>query len=367
MSESTAAGPMTDLKAKFPNAVWTTRALNRLARAQIPGSGLGGLAASVGWAARVQGTASPVPFSAPRLIQFCGAYPPGWDAGELIAVPELIASTRKGESLLASTAAQAQVPVEIVEVPGHEFVAPGLLDTASLHSAQSLGRQSADRAIDQGADILLIGTFGAGAATAAAAVTSFTTRMDITELVAPMFNREGLIDDASWMRRVAALRDHMAHNRGFKRKADDVSARLGGAALSAAAAAIVSAAVRSVPVLLDGPGAMAAMMIAREYTLAAPKWCYSPDRSPHPVVERLAKQTGMAAGAGLGVDIADGISNVLGWQLMQRAVELAASLPIPEDGESDDSVEKETEEDTEEDTELPLELQPNVDPNLLED
>ena len=364
MSESTAPGPLTDLKAKFPNAVWTTRANNRLLRAQIPGSGLGGLAPGVGWAARVQGTAAPQPFDTPKMLMFAGRYPDGWSDGDTPNLDEQVAATVQGTSLLAQTAAEANLPLEVVDIDKREAEFPALLNESARDEVLAVGRDHANRAIDSGSDLLIIGTLGAGATTASAAVTSFTTRMEITQLVPPMTNPGGLINDAAWMRRVAALRDHMAPNRRFKRQADAIVARLGGAALGAAAGAIVAAAVRRVPVLVDGAGGLGAMMIAREYTLAAPKWCYSPDRSPHPVVTRLAKQTGMALGSGLGVDVADGVGTVLGWGLMQQALQLSQAIPILEDGK----VEEEEEEPEEQVDDDPVEsMEEFIDPNMLED
>src|SRR5690606_7883504 len=91
----------------------------------------------------------------------------------------------------------------------------------------------------------------------------------------------------------------------------------------------------STPVLLDGAAAAAAMMLARDYGLAAPKWCYMPNRSAHPVVAKLAKQGGLADDFGLALDLGDGAGLVVGWELLQHALRLSAALP-PAEGEQDE-------------------------------
>jgi nicotinate-nucleotide--dimethylbenzimidazole phosphoribosyltransferase len=95
------------------------------------------------------------------------------------------------------------------------------------------------------------------------------------------------------------------------------------------AAAIFTAATRSTAVLVDGPAAVAAVMLARDFGLAAPKWCYAPNRSTHPVVVKLAKQAGLADDLALELDLPDGTALPLGWELIQAGLRISQSLPMP--------------------------------------
>ena len=335
MTDTTDAGPLDGLKPKFPNGVWTTRANARLQNTLIEGTGLGNLQAAVGWAARMQATEAPEPFSSPRMLLFAGEYPRGWAAGDTAPLAEQVLAVRRGEGLIGGEAARAGLPVEVVETGPSEGVEGPLLDEPALAEALTLGRETADRAIDGGADLLLVGGLGAGAATAAVAICSFVAKEDITSFLPQLHAPGGLVDDVSWMARVAALRDHLAFNHGFKRKADALVSRLAGAQIGAMAGAILASATRSTPVLLDGAAAAAAMMLARDYGLAAPKWCYMPNRSAHPVVAKLAKQGGLADDFGLALDLGDGAGLVVGWELLQHALRLSAALP-PAEGEQDE-------------------------------
>lgn len=333
MTDTTDVGPLDDLKAKFPNGVWTTRANARLQNALIEGTGFGSLQPAVGWAARMQATELPEPFTAPRMLLFAGAYPEGWDAGEDSPLADQVLAARRGEGLLGAEAARAGIPVEVVETGPSGGSEGPLLDESGLAEALTLGRETAERAIDGGADILLIAGLGAGAATAAVGICSFIGKEDITSYMPQLHAPGGMVDDSSWMARVSALRDHLAFNHGFKRKADTLVSRLGGAEIGAMAGTIMAAATRSTPMLLDGATAAAAMMLARDYGLAAPKWCYMPNRPPHPVVAKLAKQGGLADDVGTGLDLGDGTGLILGWEMLQQALRLSSALPMEEKDE----------------------------------
>ncbi|WP_026922357.1 nicotinate-nucleotide--dimethylbenzimidazole phosphoribosyltransferase [Glycomyces arizonensis] len=328
MTDTTDAGPLDDLKPKFPNGVWTTRANARLQDALIEGTGLGNLHAAVGWAARMQATDAPEPFTSPRMLLFAGEYPEDWDAGDASPLADQVLAVQRGEGLIGAEVTRAGIPVEVIETGASGGGEGPLLDESALEEALALGRETADRAVDGGADLLLIAGLGAGAATAAVAVCSFVAKEDITAYMPQLHAPGGLVDDSSWMRRVAALRDHLAFNHGFKRKPASLVSRLGGAEVGAMAGAILTAATRSTPMLLDGPAAVAAMTLARDYGLASPKWCYMPNRSPHPVVAKLAKQGGLADDVGLGLGLGDGAGLVLGWELLQQSLRLSAALPL---------------------------------------
>lgn len=329
MTETTDAGPLADLKAKFPNGVWTTRANARLQDALIEGAGLGRLQPAVGWAARMQATEAPEPFASPQLLLFAGTYPDGWDTGDYAPVEELAAELEKGQGTLAEQASRAGLPLTVVHTGASEGVDGPLLDETELDAALRLGRETADRAIDAGADLLLISALGAGATTASVAVCSFIAKDDITTFMPQLHAPGGSVYDSAWMGRIAALRDHVAFNRGFKRSPEALISRLGGAAIGTMAAAIFTAAVRSTAILIDGPAAMAAMMIARDFGLAAPKWCYAPNRSAHPVVVKLAKQGGLADDLGFDLDLPDAAALPIGWELLQQGLRISQALPMP--------------------------------------
>lgn len=343
MTQTTDAGPLADLKAKFPNGVWTTRANARLQDALIEGAGLGRLGAAVGWAARMQATDAPIPFTSPRMLLFAGEYPAGWDSGDYAPVETQAAALERGEGTLAEQASRSSLPITVVRTGASTGVEGPLLDETELDAALRLGRESADSAIDAGADLLLVSGIGAGASTAAVGVCAYIAKEDITSYLPQLHAPGGSVFDSAWMGRISALRDHVAFNRGFKRTPEALVSRLGGAAIGAMAAAIFTAAVRSTAMLIDGPAAVAAMMIARDFGLASPKWCYAPNRSQHPVVVKLGKQGGLADDLGLDLDLPDAAALPIGYELVQQGLRAAQTFPMPVKDEPKESAEEPSE------------------------
>ncbi|MFC4336613.1 nicotinate-nucleotide--dimethylbenzimidazole phosphoribosyltransferase [Salininema proteolyticum] len=320
MTDSTELAPIAEVKAKFPNGVWTSRARRRLERLVRRPSGFGTWEGSLTWAARVQGTAEPVPFSTPRALLFAGEYPEAWDAGFEGGLAEQMADVEAQTGPLGAAFADAGLPVELVEVAPSLGSGGPLLTPEEVEDALLVGRETADAAIDSGADVLLMAGLGLGAEMAAVAVCAGVLKNDIANYLPLSALPDGIVDDYSWMERVSALRDHLALNRGFERKPGEIVAHVAGAELGAMAAAIVTAASREVPVVLDGPVAAAAAMLARDFQLASPKWCCMPNRAPHPVVEKMANQAGLPDGVGLTLDLGDGAGLVPGWTQLQAAL-----------------------------------------------
>jgi nicotinate-nucleotide--dimethylbenzimidazole phosphoribosyltransferase len=122
VTETTDAGPLADLKAKFPNGVWTTRANARLQDALIEGAGLGRFQPAVGWAARMQATDAPEPFTSPQMLLFAGEYPDGWATGDYAPVEEQAEALENGEGPLAEQAARSGLPITVVRTPASEGV-----------------------------------------------------------------------------------------------------------------------------------------------------------------------------------------------------------------------------------------------------
>ncbi|HIW62483.1 MAG TPA: nicotinate-nucleotide--dimethylbenzimidazole phosphoribosyltransferase [Candidatus Stackebrandtia excrementipullorum] len=323
MSEDSSATVQDKVKVPFPDAAYATRSMTRLASARLPGAGLGTLVNAVSWAGRVQATAEPAPFTQVQAVVVAGSCEGGFSAGgeESDAVGQL----------LDRLADRAGVPLQRVETEAGLAAENGpVLTDDEYDEAITLGRQIADGHIDSGADALVLIGSGPGTTAAAVAVTAHMTRTPVVDLSPRLQVPGGLIDDNVWMRRVAATRDAFARADGPARKARATLTQFGGRALATMTGFIVAAGLRRTPVLFDGPVAAAAALAARDFSLGAPKWCYAPDRSPHPVVEKVAGQVGMANPIGPGLDIGEGCAVLHILPRLQETLRLASELPYPE-------------------------------------
>ncbi|MFD0558820.1 nicotinate-nucleotide--dimethylbenzimidazole phosphoribosyltransferase [Stackebrandtia endophytica] len=324
MSDVSPTTVLDKVKVPFPDAAYATRATNRLASALLPGSGLGSLANVVSWAGRVQATAEPTPFKQIEAILVSGATTGGFTAGD---TDESAADHR---TLLDRLATDAGVTVRPVTTETTSAAEDGpVLTDEQYAEAIALGRETADGCIDSGADLLVLAGFGPGAVAAAVAVTAHMTRTSAVELSPRIQLPGGVIDDNIWMRRIAATRDAFARANGAARNARTTLSEFGGAVIATMTGVIVAAGLRRTPVLFDGPIAASAALAARDFSLGAPKWCYAPDRSPHPVVEKVAGQVGMAKPVGPGMDIGEGCAVLYSLPLLQSTLRLAGELPYP--------------------------------------
>jgi nicotinate-nucleotide--dimethylbenzimidazole phosphoribosyltransferase len=126
-------------------------------------------------------------------------------------------------------------------------------------TAFAVGMAIADAEVDSGADLLLVTSLGASAAAAATAVVCAATSSEPVHTV----GRAG-VDDATWIRRVAAVRDAQRRTRSLELDPMDLLSHFGGPDLAAMAGFVIGAAHRRTPVVLDGLAPAAAAMVAAQ-------------------------------------------------------------------------------------------------------
>ncbi len=156
--------------------------------------------------------------------------------------------------------------------------APGALLDVALRWAVT----QVDAAVDSGVELLLLSVPGTlPAAVAAAAL----LRMDPVDAVGRP-SRSGL-DDATWTAQVAGLRDGLVRARTVRHDVGELLLAIGDLPLAAATAALLVAAGRRTPAILDGPGAGAAGLLAREVAETASGWWLAAQGSTQPLHTRI--------------------------------------------------------------------------------
>jgi nicotinate-nucleotide--dimethylbenzimidazole phosphoribosyltransferase len=164
-------------------------------------------------------------------------------------------------------------------------------DAMSRHDAADAFRRGvavADEEVDSGADVLVAGAVSAGVTTIAAALVGVLTRAD----AAAVTGRGLGIDDDTWMRKCAAVRDAMRRTRPYAGDPLDLLAVGGGPDLAALTGLLVQAAVRRTPVIIDGVASAAAALLAHRIAFRAADWWLAGHRVDEPAhalaLERLA-------------------------------------------------------------------------------
>jgi nicotinate-nucleotide--dimethylbenzimidazole phosphoribosyltransferase len=152
------------------------------------------------------------------------------------------------------------------------------MSSEEARAAVRLGIAVAEAEVDAGADLLIVGDMGIGNTTAAAAIIGLLGPADILSVV----GRGTGIDDATWMRKAAAVRDAMRRGKPHKGAPLDLLAAIGGPDIAAMVGLLLGAAARRTPVILDGTVIAAAALIAHRVAYKSRDWWQAGHQSTEP-------------------------------------------------------------------------------------
>ncbi len=205
-----------------------------------------------------------------------------------------------------------------------------LPDDLDVAAACTWAIGAVDRAVDGGADLLVLAVEPDAAASVAVAD---ALGLDPVEVSGWPLD-QGRTDE-EWMAAVAGLRDALHRLRALGTgPGPGLVTRLetyGSPALAAATAALVAAAARRTPLLLDGAGAAVAALLARGAGYASTQWwqvAHAPATAPCPTVIENLQATPLLT---LGLTGDDGTGARLALPVVAEALRLAATAAVEGD------------------------------------
>lgn len=295
-------------------------ARRRLGGLLLPAGHLGSHADLAVWWAGVSG-ACPGPAPDPAAVvvlaadhgiavRGVSALPLGWTA---VAAERLAAEG----GALAGAAAAAGVPVRVVAV---DVAGPHGPRSQPFDTGPALGPDDLDAAVDHGRSLVAelsedhrivgVSAVGVGGTTVAAALVGSALDRPAVSVV----TRGSGIDDLAWMRKTAALRDGLRRARlagvGSSSPAADHLLQLGSLDAAVLVGLLVEAAARRVGVVVDGPVAAAAALLAQRVAPTARHWWLGVDADAEPLTRQVWDEIGVARvattaeGGGLGAVLA---------------------------------------------------------------
>lgn len=279
-----------------------------------PRDSLGRLEEIGTWLSGVQGRCPPHIPSRPLAVIIAGdhgiartaatsAYPP-----EVTA--QMVRAICRGEAAVNALAQQMNARVRVIDVAvdtNEDFVNdldPRVSEHRIRRSSGSIDREDAlspeetahafelgctivDEEVDSGTDIFLLGDMGIGNTTPASTLIGLLAAADPASVV----GRGTGIDDDTWMRKCAAVRDAMRRGRPVKGDPLRLLATVGGADLATLTGLLLQAARRHTPVLLDGMVVTAAALVAHRMDHRSRLWWMASHLSTEPAhalaLERL--------------------------------------------------------------------------------
>ncbi|GAA3240279.1 nicotinate-nucleotide--dimethylbenzimidazole phosphoribosyltransferase [Pseudonocardia petroleophila] len=320
-----------------PDAEFHRAAVARHAELAVPLGGLGRLAELGCWLAAAQGACPPLPPGRPRVVVVAadhGIAAAGVSRDAASATLDQVRSVREHTAPVSVLAPVSGASIRVLDVgldhdssdPHHVRRGSGRIDREDALTAEeaeqafAAGRAVVDEEVDGGADLLIPASLGVGATTSASTLVS---ALSGTEPVAVIGRGSG-IDDQSWMRKAAAVRDALRRAKPHVRDPLALLRTAGGADLAALTGILVQAAVRRTPVLVDGLVVGAAAMVADELAPGARAWWLAAQRSPEPAMALALSHLSLDPVLDLGLRTGDGTGAVAVLPLLQMAARVLA-------------------------------------------
>ena len=333
-----------------PDADARRAAVARYAELAVPAGALGRLAELGCWLAEVQGSCPPRPPARPRVVLVAADH--GIAAAGVSAYPfgvtaRQVRAARENTAPVAVLAPAAGASLRVVDVGidhrGESDPAPderyhvragsGRIDRADALTEQeteravAVGRALADEEVDSGADLLVPAALGVGATTPASVLVAALTGAEPVAVV----GRGSGIDDETWMRKAAAVRDALRRARPHIRDPLTLVRVAGGVDVAVLTGLLAQAAVRRTPVLLDGVVVCAAALVADRWAPGARRWWVVAQRSPEPAMELAVAHLDLVPLLDLQVRLGDGSGALAAVALLPMAARLLAETATAAD------------------------------------
>ena len=287
-----------------PDTALADEATARQRQLVKPEGSLGRIEELAAWLTSVQGQCPPRPLERVRVVVFAGDH--GVAAHDVSAFPQEVT----GQMVTAMVAGQAavnaiahtvgatvrvvdmSVAVDVPDLPDEvtrhkvrastgDIAVEDAMTMAESEASFAAGVAIADEEVDGGADLLVPADMGIANSTTAAAIIGLLSNRDAGAVT----GRGTGIDDQTWIRKAAAVRDAMRRGRPLRARQLELLATVGGPDFAAMTGFLLQAAVRRTPVLLDGLVTGACAMLAHRIAYRAAAWWQAGHRSTEPAHE----------------------------------------------------------------------------------
>ncbi|MFF9281994.1 nicotinate-nucleotide--dimethylbenzimidazole phosphoribosyltransferase [Streptomyces griseosporeus] len=319
----------------------------RRERQIVPPGSLGRLDDLGEWLAAAQGAVPVRPVDRPRVVLFAGDHGVaglGVSARPAGSAVELVRDVLEGARPVSVLARRLGVPVRVVDMAldcdaealpadvvryrvrrgSGRIDIEDALTAEEAEAAFRAGVAVADEEADSGTDLVVLGDLSVGGTTAAGVLVAALCGTDASVVT----GRGGVaIDDLAWMRKCAAIRDALRRARPVLGDQLQLLATVGGADLTAMTGFLLQAAVRKVPVILDGVVGAACALVAQRIAFRAPDWWLAGQASGEPGQAKALDRMALEPLLDHGVTVGEGTGALLALPLVQAAAALAAELP----------------------------------------
>ncbi|MGF1431341.1 nicotinate-nucleotide--dimethylbenzimidazole phosphoribosyltransferase [Kitasatospora sp. LaBMicrA B282] len=316
----------------------------RWAQLDKPRGGLGQLEELGSWLASVQGGTEVRALSAAKVLLFAGDHGIAELGVSRLAAAggtaERVHAVLDGSATVARLARRYGAGLRVVDLSvdaGAEEFGPevsehrirrgsGRIDLENALTEQeaarafAVGMAIADEEADLGTDLVLLGDLGVGSTTVAAVLVGALCGTD----AAAVCGRGSGIDDRVWMVKCATIRDALRRARPVLGDQLALLAATGGADFAAITGFLLQAAVRKLPVVLDGVVSAACALMAQRISFRAPEWWRAAQLTGEPALAKAYDRLTLNPLHDQQVTMGEGVGAVLALPLLQAASDALA-------------------------------------------
>ena len=308
-----------------------------------PAPSLGRLGELGEWLAAVQGRCPTVPLEVAKVVLFAGDHGvarQGVSALPADATPGLVRAAIDGATTTNTLARRYGARVRVVDIcvdcDPAEFPADvvrhrvrrgsGRIDTEDATTVEEAARAFgggvaiANEEADSGTDIVLLGDLGVGGTTVASLLIAALCGTD----AAAVTGRGSGIDDLTWMRKCAAIRDALRRARPVLGDQMQLLATSAGADFAAMTGFLLQCSVRRTPVLLDGVVSAACALLAQRIAFRSADWWQAGHASGEPAQAKALDRLSLEPILDRGVSTGGAVGALLALPLLQAAADLLA-------------------------------------------
>lgn len=323
-------------------------ARRRIDALATPRGALGRLAELAAWLCAAHGVVPPRPLDDVRVVVCAGdhgvsatnqvsAYPRDVTA----AMVRMLVSGTAGVNVLAAQAGARvrvldiavdsdlpDVPAEVQAVKirrgSGDIAVTDALAPGEAERAFDIGRMIADEEIDSGAEVLIPGDLGIGNSTIAAALVAALLGIAPDDVAGTGTG----VDEAGRLRKAAVIDAALTRATGRMDDPFDLLTAVGSACAATMAGLLVQAAVRAVPVLLDGVFTTAAALVAHRIAPDGVHWWLAGHRSTEPSQKYALTALGLDPILDLSLRLGEGSGAVQAVPVLRAARAVLAEMGL---------------------------------------
>ncbi len=189
-------------------------------------------------------------------------------------------------------------------------------------AALAVGKEAVEREISAGLDLLACGEMGIGNTTPATAIVATFTGFSPSAVTGPGTG----LDNSAIAHKVQVVEQALAVNQPDPGDPVGVLSKVGGFEIGAIAGAMLAAAAKRVPIVVDGFIATAGAMIAAALAPEARAYMLAGHRSAEPGHDAALRHLGLSPLLDLQMRLGEGTGAVLAMQIIEAAVRTLAEM-----------------------------------------